>query len=117
MLVLGLEPSDDEFSSDDSFPSFDEAPLEKHHFSSANNHSTNRLELYLLKKKLRLESARLVQRAKMCIPVNAAANNFPSSTGAALRIRKENKKKGNFIGKTAENRLRQCTYFSQQQVS
>lgn len=63
--ILGLEPSDVETSSDDSgdFASFDDVHMDFDHIhmddeKSSVQHSRNRLELYLLKKKLRLESAR-----------------------------------------------------------
>jgi hypothetical protein len=82
----------------------------------ADGHSNNRLELYLLKKKLRLESARLVQKAKFCIPINIAAKQFVNSAGAALRVRKANKKRENFAGMVRDKRVRQCEYSSQQQV-
>lgn len=109
---LGLEPSDDESSSDSDFTSFDES---KSQISSSEEHSTNnRLELYLLKKKLRLESARLVQRAKLCIPINAASRQYVNSVGAALRVRKANMSKEN--GKMKENRVQQCAHVTQQQV-
>lgn len=116
LTFIGLEPSDDESSSDDSFPCFDETHNESLTLPFERD-SKNRLELYLLKKKLRLESARLVQRAKLCIPINAAARQYVNSSGAALRIRKANKKKGNFTGRLSDNRLRQCAHIAQQQVS
>uniref|UniRef100_A0A914LFW5 Potential DNA-binding domain-containing protein n=1 Tax=Meloidogyne incognita TaxID=6306 RepID=A0A914LFW5_MELIC len=116
LFPLGLEPSDDESSSDDSFPSFDD----DHHVSNSlndNKHSRNRLELYLLKKKLRLESARLVQRAKLCIPINMAAKHYVNYTGAALRIRRVNKGRGNFEGKIRENRFKKCAQILQHQIT
>uniref|UniRef100_A0A1I8BR86 Zf-C3Hc3H domain-containing protein n=1 Tax=Meloidogyne hapla TaxID=6305 RepID=A0A1I8BR86_MELHA len=121
LFPLGLEPSDDESSSDDSFPSFDEdlSSISNSLKNSIidNKHSRNRLELYLLKKKLRLESARLVQRAKLCIPINMAAKHYVNYTGAALRIRKVNKGRGNFEGKIKENRFKRCAQMLQHQIT
>ena len=71
----------------------------------------------MLKKKLRLESARLVQRAKLCIPINMAAKHYVNYTGAALRIRRVNKGRGNFEGKIRENRFKKCAQILQHQVS
>lgn len=117
--MIGLEPSDDESSSDDSFPSFDDdlpipSVLLKNMLNERN--TKNRIELYLLKKKLRLESARLVQKSKFCIPINIAAKQYVNYTGAALRIRRENKGRGNFGGKIRENRFQRCAQVLQHQV-
>lgn len=59
-----------------------------------------------------------MQRAKLCIPINNAASSkhYTNSTGAALRVRELNKKRGNFYGKIREHRLQQCSHYVQQQV-
>uniref|UniRef100_A0A183C8H5 KAT8 regulatory NSL complex subunit 2 n=1 Tax=Globodera pallida TaxID=36090 RepID=A0A183C8H5_GLOPA len=99
LFPLGLEPSDDE-SSDDSFPSLGE--------------ENSRLELYLLKKQLRLESSRLVQRAKLCVPINTTAREYKNSVGAALRVRRNNSKRENI--REQQKRLLRCSFTSQQQT-
>jgi hypothetical protein len=55
------------------------------------DHATNRIELYLMKKELRLESSSLVQRAKLTVPMMQASKLYKNSVGAALRSRLDNK--------------------------
>lgn len=46
-----------------------------------------------------------------------AAKHYVNYTGAALRIRRVNKGRGNFEGKIRENRFKKCAQILQHQVS
>lgn len=106
-FFLGLEPSDDENSSDDSFPEFNTTDS-----LTTTSQSTNRLELYLLKKQLRLESSRLVKRAKIAVPVVQTAKHFKNCVGAAFRARDANRRREALTG-VEQPRLRTCLYVKQ----
>uniref|UniRef100_A0A915ELH8 Potential DNA-binding domain-containing protein n=1 Tax=Ditylenchus dipsaci TaxID=166011 RepID=A0A915ELH8_9BILA len=83
-----LEPSDDESSSDDGFPAFGNET-----YSQFLSPPSNRIELYLLKKQLRLESSRLVQRAKLSVPIIQASKQYKTCVGASLRARQMNRRR------------------------
>ncbi|KAL3085269.1 hypothetical protein niasHS_010338 [Heterodera schachtii] len=158
LFPLGLEPSDDE-SSDDSFPSLGEErigcasrngvgcvpPPQTPPAPSSNGcgvpsapstaaaapiqNGGCRLELYLLKKQLRLESCRLVQRAKLCVPINTTAREYKNSVGAALRVRANNHTSsttttnsgsgrcGHSLGREQQRRMQRCAHIAQPQQS
>lgn len=99
-----MEPSDDENSSDDSFPEFG-----SEWNSEVHSPQSNRLELYLLKKQLRLESSRLVKRAKIAVPVVQTAKHFKNCVGAAFRARAMNRRRQALTGVEVP-RLRTCLY-------
>lgn len=69
----------------------------------------SRIELYLLKKKLRLESSKLVQGAKVSLPIIQASKLFENCVGASLRIRQMNRRRQSIIG-VEKARLRLCQY-------
>ncbi|KAI1709390.1 putative DNA-binding domain-containing protein [Ditylenchus destructor] len=112
LFPLGLEPSDDETSSDDSFPGFSNECYSQ----CSENRPSNRIELYLMKKQLRLESARLVQRAKLSVPITHASKKFKTCAGASLRARQMNRKREMLTGvETA--RIRRCTHVTHASAS
>lgn len=69
----------------------------------------SRIELYLLKKKLRLESSKLVQGAKVSLPIIQASKSFKNCVGASLRTRQMNRRRESIIG-VERPRLQFCQY-------
>ncbi|KAI6243960.1 KAT8 regulatory NSL complex subunit 2 [Aphelenchoides fujianensis] len=83
LFPLGLEPSDDEDSSDEE-PGFSHLPAVS---VDSKDFRASRIELYLMKKRLRRESEKLQKNAKLSLAVMQAAKSFPDSVGAAFRQR------------------------------
>uniref|UniRef100_A0A914Z1N5 KAT8 regulatory NSL complex subunit 2 n=1 Tax=Panagrolaimus superbus TaxID=310955 RepID=A0A914Z1N5_9BILA len=84
LFPLGLEPSDDDVSSDDDC--LEVGPR----WWPANNNGAPRntaVEVYLQKKVLKLEKSKLIKNAIITAPLMNAAKLFPNSAGAALRTR------------------------------
>uniref|UniRef100_A0AC34FTR7 Potential DNA-binding domain-containing protein n=1 Tax=Panagrolaimus sp. ES5 TaxID=591445 RepID=A0AC34FTR7_9BILA len=84
LFPLGLEPSDDDVSSDDDC--LEVGPR----WWPANNNGGPRntaVEVYLQKKVLKLEKSKLIKNAIITAPLMNAAKLFPNSAGAALRTR------------------------------
>ncbi|KHN71362.1 hypothetical protein Tcan_02334 [Toxocara canis] len=52
-----------------------------------NNRSSGALEVYLLKKQLRLDRHTLLRQAQLNAPVMLASKKYPNSAGAALADR------------------------------
>lgn len=151
-FCLGLEPSDDEVSSDDSFPCFFNEWLTSAKSAYANARTevagdatdrksdnnkelklssnpddnslpylpqqsiNDRVQLYLLKKQLRLESLRLVSRAKISVPIIQAAKSYANCVGAALRTRQMNSRRET-IGGVERSRMRLCLHVNSQEDS
>lgn len=67
-----------------------------------------RLELYLLKKRLKRESEKLQKNARLSVTVMNAAKPFPDSVGAALRTRELSRKRRNLTG--LGSALQRCFY-------
>lgn len=74
----------------------------------------SRIELYLLKKKLRLESSRLVQGAKVSLPIIQASKLFKNCVGASLRTRQMNRRRESIIS-VEKSRLRFCQYVNDEE--
>lgn len=83
LFPLGLEPSDDEGSSDNE-PIQWPAAMEGR---SDERRSSGALELYLLKKQLRLDRHTLIRQAQINAPIMHASKRYPNSVGMALTHR------------------------------
>ncbi|KAI6173292.1 KAT8 regulatory NSL complex subunit 2 [Aphelenchoides besseyi] len=102
LFPLGLEPSDDEESSDDEL-TFSHLPRVT---VNPNDMRASRLELYLMKKRLRRESEKLQRNAKLSLAVMHATRSCPDSVGAAFRMRKLYRRRRNLNGLSSA--LNQC---------
>ncbi|VDM43111.1 unnamed protein product [Toxocara canis] len=103
LFPLGLEPSDDESSESDcdimhQWPT----PMERR--CEDNNRSSGALEVYLLKKQLRLDRHTLLRQAQLNAPVMLASKKYPNSAGAALADRASR------CGARRPSLLRRCTH-------
>lgn len=105
---IGLEPSDDESCLSDE-------DVELDHLPSINVNprdlKSSRIELYLMKKRLRRESEKLQKNAKLSMSIMQAAKSFPDSVGTSLRLRKMSRKRRNLSG--LNSTLQQCCYTDQ----
>jgi len=110
LFPLGLEPSDDEITSDEEMLEF--GP--KWWPSTASPRNTA-LEVYLQKKVLKLEKAKLIKSAMITAPLIHSAKGYPNSSGAALRTR-DHYNKGLNLPQTKPFRERRC-YHMQSVVS
>lgn len=99
-----MEPSDDESLSDD------DVELEHLPAISVNPRDlrSSRIELYLMKKRLRRESEKLQRNAKLSMAIMQAAKNFPDSVGTAFRMRTMGRRRRNLNG--LNSNLQQCFY-------
>ncbi|CAD5234602.1 unnamed protein product [Bursaphelenchus xylophilus] len=104
LFPLGFEPSDSESSSDESsVDNCSAVNLNPRDFRQC------RLELYLLKKRLKRESEKLQWNARLSVNVIAAARSYPDQVGSAFKTREVTRKRYNNI-----NSLRhRCFYFYQ----
>uniref|UniRef100_A0A0M3HRA2 KAT8 regulatory NSL complex subunit 2 n=1 Tax=Ascaris lumbricoides TaxID=6252 RepID=A0A0M3HRA2_ASCLU len=102
LFPLGLEPSDDESSESDcdimqQWPT----PMERR---SDESRSSGAIEVYLLKKQLRLDRHTLLRQAQLNAPVMLASKKYPTSAGAALADRASR------CGAKPPSLLRRCTH-------
>ncbi|CAD5229150.1 unnamed protein product [Bursaphelenchus okinawaensis] len=104
LFPLGFEPSDSESSSD-------ESSIDQYNTMNLNpkDYRQCRLELYLLKKRLKRESEKLQWNARLSVNVIAAARSYPDQVGAAFKTRVTTKKRYN---DTKSSRSR-CGYTDQ----
>lgn len=102
LFSLGFEPSDSESNSSD-----DEDVLPTLHMDPR-NYTDCRLNLYLLKKRLKRESEKLQKHAKMSVNVLNSVKTFPDTVGHIFKMRSVIKKRRNIEGVTAG--LRKCFY-------
>ncbi|KAI6191497.1 KAT8 regulatory NSL complex subunit 2 [Aphelenchoides bicaudatus] len=104
LFPLGLEPSDDESLSDE------DVELEHLPAIAVNSRDlrSSRIELYLMKKRLRRESEKLQRNAKLSMAIMQAAKSFPDAVGSAFRMRTMSRKRRNLNG--VQSTLQQCFY-------
>lgn len=72
---------------------------------------SSRIELYLLKKRLRRESEKLQKNAKLSMSIMQASKSFPDSVGSAFRLRTMGRKRRNLSGLNSS--FQQCFYTEQ----
>ena len=110
LFPLGLEPSDDEITSDEEM-----LELGPKWWPSTASPRNTALEVYLQKKVLKLEKAKLIKSAMITAPLMHSAKVYPNSSGAALRTR-DHYNKGFNLPQTKPFRERRC-YHMQSMVS
>uniref|UniRef100_A0AC35TPJ7 KAT8 regulatory NSL complex subunit 2 n=1 Tax=Rhabditophanes sp. KR3021 TaxID=114890 RepID=A0AC35TPJ7_9BILA len=108
LFSLGLEPSDSEDEDlENSIPRVIGEWSSFGNIDSRDKTNYASLELYLLKKQLRLERHTLLKEAKVAMPILDATKVCPNSVGAALRSRELSKR---FKDTANDASVRNCIY-------